>query len=105
VIAVDMGIDEKANRLARDLLDRRDQLLGQRLELRIDEQHAVGAREHADRATQPLQGVEVISQAGGLDLHLAEVRHGSPLNASRQWLSLNINGCGEQDHGEKRAGR
>ena len=30
VIAVDMGIDEKANRLVRDLLDRRDQPLGQR---------------------------------------------------------------------------
>jgi len=60
---VDMGIDEKANRLVRDLLDGRDQPLGQRRELRIDEQHAVGPVSTLIVPPCPSKGVEVISQA------------------------------------------
>ena len=40
VIGVDMCVDEKPNRLVRNLPDRRNQPLGQRRELRIELKHA-----------------------------------------------------------------
>ena len=100
MIAVDVGIDEKANRLVRDLPDRRDQPFGERCELCIDEQHAVGACEHADRATlsratRCFQDVEVISEACGFDLHLAEIGNWSPLKDRGRLLSLNVSGDGQ----------
>jgi hypothetical protein len=51
-----------------------DDLLAERRELRIDHAARRRARQHADRAALPFEGVEISRDLRGLDLHLAEVR-------------------------------
>ena len=74
MIAVHVGVHEQADAAVGNLLDRRDDLVAERRELRVDHQHAVGSRQHANRAALPLQRIEVPGDLRRLDLHLAEVR-------------------------------
>ena len=61
VIGVHVGVDEEADRLGRELLDRSDDLVGQRRELVVDEEDAVGAGEDAD---VPAGALEIGDLAG-----------------------------------------
>ena len=44
VVGVHVRVDQEADRLVGDAADRGDQLVGERRELRVDQQDAVGAR-------------------------------------------------------------
>ena len=59
VVAVHVRVDEIPDAAVGDLLDRRDDLVGERRELRVDHEHAVGPGEHADRAALSFERVEV----------------------------------------------
>ena len=74
VIAVDMRVDQEANAAIRYGLDGCDDLLGQRRELGVHHQHAVGAREDADGSAIAVERVEVVRDLVDLDLHLTHVR-------------------------------
>lgn len=74
VIGVEVCVDHEPDRTGIDLLDRRDDLLGERAELGVDHEHAVGAGEDTDHPTLPFQRVVVPGDLGGLDLHVAVVR-------------------------------
>jgi hypothetical protein len=73
VIRVHVCVDQEADGLVGDATDRGDELVGERRELGVDQQDALGARQHADRAALAFQGPEVGCQLGGPDLDLAEV--------------------------------
>ena len=60
VIAVDVSVDEEPDAAVGDLLDRRDDLVGERRELAVDEEDAVGSDERANRAALALERVEVV---------------------------------------------
>ena len=74
VIRVDVSIDQKADRLIRDLMNRRHNLLAQRRKLAVHHENAVRPNQDADGAALPLERIEIIGQLGGLDLDLAEIR-------------------------------
>ena len=73
MVAVQVGIDDETNRLVGEAANRRNQLFGQWRELRIDDENAVVAGQHTDRAALPVEGIEIVSQLVGLDLDLAVV--------------------------------
>jgi hypothetical protein len=74
VIRVDVRVYHETDWTIGDLSDRRDDLLGERRELRVDHQDAVWTGQHADRAALTVERVEVAGDLRRLDLDLAEVR-------------------------------
>ena len=84
VVAMDVGVDEIADRRRADASDRRHDLVGKLRVLGIDHQDAVRPREHADPAARGVvvrrieaaragQHVEVRRHLIGDDLDLVEV--------------------------------
>ena len=59
VIAMDVCIRHKTNRLSADLPDRRQQLLGDLGVLSVDHEDAVRAREHTDEAAGRIRMVHI----------------------------------------------
>ena len=57
----------------RNLLHRRDDFLGQRRELAVHHEHAVGSGEDADRAALSVEDIEIGRELDGLDLDFAVV--------------------------------
>jgi len=74
VIAVHVRVDHEANRVRGYLLDRRDDLAGQRSKLSVNEENSVGAGEHADRSALPFERVEIVGDLRGFDFNFAEIR-------------------------------
>ena len=83
VIGVHVGVDEEADLTIRELAHRGNEVLGVRLELRVDEQHTLFADEDADvcEAVGPLDHVHVAGDRHGIELHIKP--------------KLKLGGCGE----------
>ena len=77
VVAVDVRVDEHADRLVGQRLDRGQQLLRQRRELIVDHQHAVIADQEPDVAALPFEVMDVAGHLVRFDLHRGEIRLGS----------------------------
>ena len=74
VIAVHVRVDEEADAAVGDLLDSCHDLVGERSELRIDHEHAIGSGKHANPSARSFQRVQVAGDFCRLDLRLAEIR-------------------------------
>ena len=68
VVAVEMGVDHVLDRQGRDRLDRSLDLVGERRELAVDHDDAVGADGDGDVAALAFQHVGLVAKVGGLDL-------------------------------------
>ena len=74
VIAMHMCVHHETDRLIGNLLDGRHNLPAQGRKLIVDHENAVRAHQHARRASQAFQRVEVGAEFCSLDLDLAEIR-------------------------------
>ena len=74
VVAVIVGVDDESHRAVVDLADRRQQLLGQRLHLIIDDEHAIFTGGHGDVAAPALDHGDGVGQPGGDVLDLVFLR-------------------------------
>jgi hypothetical protein len=68
-----MGVEHEANRLGRQGLDGRRDLVGERRVLVVDQEDPVVPDEHADVAARPLEHRDAAGDGDGLDLDLREV--------------------------------
>src|SRR5690606_35240648 len=73
VIAVMMRVDDVADRLVGELPDRGEDLVGERSELRVDDQHAVVADLHGNVAAGPDEHVDIVAHLKRPDLDGVEV--------------------------------
>src|SRR5262249_38850477 len=73
VVAVEMRVDQVFDGQGRDRRDRRLDLGGERRELAVDHDDAVGADGDGDGAALAFQPVGFVAEIGGLDLDLVPV--------------------------------
>jgi len=74
VIGVDVGVDQKANLTVTELAYRGHEVLGMRLELRVDKQHTLFADKYADvrESVGPLNHVHASGDWHDAEFHVVE---------------------------------
>ena len=80
VIAVPVGVQQELRLAATDLPERLPDAVGQRFELVVDDQDAIGSCRHPDVATGSLQHVDAASHGDVLDDDVGEI----PLGTRRE---------------------
>ena len=89
MVAMEMRVDEIADRLLRDGCDRRRDLVMQRRELAVDHDDAVVAHRGGDVAAHAFDHVGPVPEIGGLHLHLGIVGLGIGLACHEQEQTQN----------------